>query len=473
MFCSWDEGVIETLKHSAEAAGLARKAVGYYDVQLLLEKNSSGDIGVADAIASVNVARNENADHVNDVIFRTVLNAPKVSRRDLLRSIPKILRVESDIPVVLKDVCGPRFRSCHYCRDACAYDAIRQDGDGIVIDNRQCVECGACARDCPVGAIQCPSLSDAQISAMLNEFSNVRWNHTERLLVLTCEIGMRRLSAEIRNGASLRLPIVPVVVPCIGSIASHHFLEGVLQGVRLVTVCPDPSCVNFKALAPMHKHILSYGSVLGEPKATAENTAIQHLVIETDDSITKRLSLFAEPEIHPDKLTEFAVGGRRNTTLSAIRLFHKDRGTDHVAPETSFLPLFDLTIKKDNCTFCELCQGECPDHAIKFVKDGESSTLMFNASLCGGCLICRDKCPEKAIVISRVTQFSNIVRTNVLEKARDEVAKCAVCGTPLGWKRAMEGLERKFSQAGYSEQMLKMLRLCHQCKQKALIGVNT
>jgi ferredoxin len=86
-------------------------------------------------------------------------------------------------------------------------------------------------------------------------------------------------------------------------------------------------------------------------------------------------------------------------------------------------------------------------------------------------MICEDKCPEEAISISRLFEFSGILRGDLSEKARDEVAKCVTCEKPLGSKRALASLERKFSQAGYSEQMLKTLRLCQQCKQRASIGI--
>ena len=471
VFCSWKAPVVEALRYSAEKAGLKRQAVSQYDIEFLLA--GSGDDGnvVASTIVLVNLARIEHADHVKDAVSRTVLSNSKVSRRDLLRSIPRVLRVESDIPAVLRDRCGPRFASCHYCRDACAFKAIKQNAEGLTIDGRLCTECGACARDCPVGAIQCPSISDAQILAMLNAFSKTEWKHDERLLVLTCEIGMRKFAAEMADRMSLKLPIVPVVVPCVGSIAGHHYLWAASQGIRLVTMCPDASCVNFKALAPMQNHVESYRRALGEQKVETGDPTIQHLALKRGDSIVDSVSGFAAAGVHHEKLSDLFGLGRRDTTLNAIRMLRTDGGKEDRLPRTSTLPFFDLAIDNDKCSFCESCQRDCPDQAITFEKDENSSRLIFDPSLCGGCMICEDKCPERAIAISRLSEFSGILHGNVSEKARDEVAKCAACGTPLGWKRGLVSLEKKFSQAGYSEQMLKTLRLCQQCKQKALIGI--
>jgi Pyruvate/2-oxoacid:ferredoxin oxidoreductase delta subunit len=470
VFCPWKAPALEALRDAVESAGLKRQAVSYCASEFLLGGYGYGGTDSASTIALVNLARIEHADHLKDVVFRTVLSSPKVSRRALLRSIPKVLRVESDIPAILRDGCGPRFASCHYCRDACDFKAIAQNAEGLTIDYRLCTECGACARDCPLGAIQCPSISDAQFLAMVKEFSEAGWNHDERLLVLTCEVGMRKFAAEMATGKSLKLPTVPVTVPCVGSIGSHLYLWAASQGVRLVTVCADTSCVNFKALAPIQSHVESYRRMLGERSVQAESSTIQHLSLARDGSIIDSLSQFAKATVHFEKLAELPWSGRRGTTLNAARMFRTDGGERDQLPLATTLPFFDLAIDGDKCTFCESCQRDCPDQAIRFAKDENSSRLMFDPSLCGGCRICEDKCPEKAIVIARLTGLSDILHGNASEKVRDEVAKCNGCRTPLGWNRALASLERKFSKEGYSEQMLKMLRLCQQCKQKALIG---
>jgi ferredoxin len=473
IFCPWKSQVIDGLRHAAENTGIAHQAVSHYDVEFLLGGKEYDDTDTASTIILVNLARIEHADHVKDAITKTVLGKSKVSRRELFRSIPRVLKVESDIPAILRGRCGPRFASCHYCRDACVFNAITRNAEGLIIDDRLCTECGACARDCPVGAIQCPSISDAQILGMVNAFSKAEWRHDERLLVLTCEIGMKKFAADMANRKRLRLPIGPTVTPCVASIASHHYLWAASQGVRLVTVCPDASCVNFKALAPMQNHLESYRRVLTERRMQAEGSTIQHLALKRDDSIVESLSVFAAAEVHHEKISELSGLGRRDTTLNVIRMFRTDGSKEDQLPFTSTLLFFDLAVDGDRCTFCELCQRDCPDEAITFAKDENSSRLMFDPSLCGGCRICEGKCPEKAIVISRLTDFSGILHGTVSEKVCDEAAKCTACGTTLGWNRGLASLERKFSQAGYSEQMLKMLRLCQQCKQKALIGIAT
>jgi ferredoxin len=469
VFCSYKAHVTEALRRSAEEARLPRQAVSLYDIEFLLGANGDNATNVASTIVSVNLAKVEQADHVKDATFKTVTSKPKVSRRQLLTSIPRLLQVESDIPAILRNLCGPRFTSCNYCRDACVFNAIRQNVEGLFIDNRICTECGACARDCPVGAIQCPSISDAQISAMLKEFSKAEWKRDQRLLVLTCEIGMKKFAAEMANRKPLKVPIVPVVAPCVASIAGHHYLWAASQGIRLITVCPETSCVNFKALAPMQNHVESCRRVLGEEGMRTESIRPQHLALK-DESIVDSVSMLAGTEVHHQKVSDLVGAGRRDTTLNAIKMLCTDASREEQLPQTSTLPFFDLAVEDKKCAFCEVCGRDCPDGAIKFAKDEDGSRLMFDPSLCGGCKICEDKCPEKAIVIVRLTEFRSIVHGNVSEKLCDKIAKCNDCGKPLGWERGLASLERKFSEAEYSEQMLKMLRLCQQCKQFRSVG---
>ena len=46
--------------------------------------------------------------------------------------------------------------SCGTCADECPVGAISEGGEIYVIDPDKCTECGACADVCPVGAIIAP-----------------------------------------------------------------------------------------------------------------------------------------------------------------------------------------------------------------------------------------------------------------------------------------------------------------------------
>ena len=51
---------------------------------------------------------------------------------------------------------------CTRCIDVCSTEAIRADGDGVLVEPQLCMGCGACATVCPSGAMTYayPSVSD-------------------------------------------------------------------------------------------------------------------------------------------------------------------------------------------------------------------------------------------------------------------------------------------------------------------------
>lgn len=460
---------IADLQYSIERAGLGRLAVGYLNSGLLWDAQSDeSSNGMASKIILTNLARLEHADYIERAVLKTVLGPAKISRRQLLRSVPRALRVESDIPITLNDRCDHRSATCRYCKDACPVSAISLTKDNVVIDGRLCVECGACARDCPIGAIQSPSISDAQTIATLTELSSESIGTEKRVLLLTCPIGFGKLLEESERGKHLGTGVVPVQIPCVASIGSMHYLWAASLAVELVTVCPDSSCRKTPATLPMHEHVSSARNVL---KALRDNkiATFEHLSLNVDDSIIDSVTRVVESTLMVGKLVGASVGPRRATTVDVVRRLAENGEGGTLSAKTR-LPFFDMEVDETRCTLCESCQKVCPDHAIEFVKNGESLSLLFDPSLCGGCMLCEGSCPEHAIAISRLANLSSILDGRKLEKASDENAKCERCGTILGPKRNLVILREKLSEQGSTESILRALNFCNKCKHLAVFS---
>jgi ferredoxin len=66
-------------------------------------------------------------------------------------------------PVYLKDVVTLRLdenkcTGCGMCMEVCPHEVFRMNSSHVVISSRDaCMECGACSRNCPVGAISVQS----------------------------------------------------------------------------------------------------------------------------------------------------------------------------------------------------------------------------------------------------------------------------------------------------------------------------
>lgn len=136
------------LQYAIEAAGLGSHAVSWADLAPFLGGElSERNIRQARGMILVNVARLQRAEYARNAVLRAVARSSKISRRELFRSLPRVLRVESDIPTMLVDRCGDRSRSCNYCIKACPVKAVSPAPRGVLINSDLCIECGACARE--------------------------------------------------------------------------------------------------------------------------------------------------------------------------------------------------------------------------------------------------------------------------------------------------------------------------------------
>lgn len=457
--------VMDSLRYEVERTGLGSLSVSYLDSNLLWRRETlTDDTDAACTTILVNLARLEHADHLKDAVLKTALTNARISRRQLVRSIPHAFKIESDIPIIVKDRCVHRSSSCNYCVKACPVSAISLTKESVTIDNRLCIECGACTRECPIGAIQSPSASDAQILAMLNTLSGNELKPHKRVLLLTCPAGLEKLASEAGEDRPLDPSIIPAAIPCIAPIGSIHYLWAASLGITLVTICPNTSCQKVAAVIAIQRHVESSKSLLNE--LGEDGAAIQHLNLTENDSVIHRILPLVSFAQVPLRKGMPLSGRRREATLNALKTLQEEKHSRFSRHDDGMLPFFDLAIDAEKCGFCGVCERDCPDHAISFIKNETSSSLMFDPALCGGCMICEKTCPELAVKVSRHGQLSEVVEGKKMTKVLDESVACERCGAPLGSKRSLTILEKKLSDQTFPDAIIRTLRLCVRCKSK-------
>jgi Fe-S-cluster-containing hydrogenase component 2 len=316
------------LFRTIEGAGLGRHAISWIPLATLLGAPKPSTANAADAIVSVNIAKLQRGDYIRNIVSRMLTRSSKLSRRQLFRSVPNVLRVESDIPIVLADRCGDRSKSCNYCIKACPVNAVSAGTTAVAIDDRVCIECGACARDCPIGVLQSASVSDGQMIAMLEALASKRSETNSRALVLTCPIGYDRLLNEGRGGKHLDAGIVPVQIPCVSFIGSVHYLWAASLGVALATVCPDISCKKVVGMFPLYQHVSSSKNllrVLGKDAVAS----VYHVGLHTNDSIVDIVSKALSTTLAVGVLTK--LSGRHQGSANRERRKHRDSRGQHAS----------------------------------------------------------------------------------------------------------------------------------------------
>jgi Fe-S-cluster-containing hydrogenase component 2 len=228
-----------------------------------------------------NYVRLQHADLARNPILRVVPKGSRISRRQLFRFLPRFMKIESDIPIVLRNECTGRSKSCDYCRRACPVKAISNSGDAVAINDQVSIECGACARECQTGAIQCPSVSGVQIISILNALSRAAIRAEKQVLILTCPMGSDRLLNECRRGKRLEAGLVPIQIPCVASVGSVHHLWSASLGVTLVTVCPDISCSRAVTTLPLNNHTLFSKKILENSKED-RSAMVHHIALDAN-----------------------------------------------------------------------------------------------------------------------------------------------------------------------------------------------
>ncbi len=63
-------------------------------------------------------------------------------------------------------------------------------------------------------------------------------------------------------------------------------------------------------------------------------------------------------------------------------------------PDTGSWKVFEPRIDHGKCIKCHLCWLQCPDNAIKIIKEGR---VAVDYGLCKGCGTCAEVCPVKCI----------------------------------------------------------------------------
>jgi ferredoxin len=458
--------VTEALRYSIEKTGLSGLAASYLDIRLVEGGRGADEIEVRSEIVQTNMARLQHAGLVKHAVMKTVLGSGKFSRRELLRSVRKVLKVESDVPVIMEGQCGVRSTSCSYCRDACLVNAISVAPDNVVVNDRLCIECGACARECPMGALQVPSVSDEQIMAMMSQLSGQKVEQDRPVLLLTCPMGLDKLANEVGESRAFPSDIVSAPITCVAVIGGVHYLWAVSLGVSVLTICPDISCKKAEAAVRLYRHVASSKNLI---RASTDNgsASLNHLTLTSQESMLDCISRTVGSNSATIPVAELTGASRRELFLDAVRRLRA--GNEKVKlPQDHTLPLFDVQVDAVKCTYCELCQKNCPDNAIEFTKNEGSASIMFDPSLCGGCMICERNCPQQAIHVTRLIELAPVLEKERLEKASDLIVKCERCGAVLGTSGSLAILKQKLFEQGASDAMLKALSLCSRCKHQTV-----
>jgi heterodisulfide reductase subunit A len=158
----------------------------------------------------------------------------------------KEIEVELTKAVVDDDECV----GCGACASACPFEAITWSDFGQPIVNVEaCTGCGICAATCPVAAMQLRLFRDEQVlPAIEGLLQPTKWleDRDEPVIVAFACDGAAGYAAEIAGQLGMKMPenIRVLKVPCSGRLDALHLMKAFNLGADGVAIfaCPEEQC---------------------------------------------------------------------------------------------------------------------------------------------------------------------------------------------------------------------------------------
>jgi ferredoxin len=357
---------------------------------------------------------------------------------------------------------------CTQCIDVCSAAAIRADGDGVFVEPRLCMGCGACATVCPSGAMSYayPSVSDLGRRLRLLLSTYAKAGGRDAALLLHAADGREAIARLARRGRGLPARVIPLEVHHVVSIGLDVWLAALAHGASQVAVMLSG------AEAPQYRAALSRQMELGDVIAGALGYQGEHFhLFDGTDTKAFEAALWSWPAaLAVRSAATFAFTNDKRTT-AALAIEHLAEHAPVPRKEIALPPASPygtIDVDRDACTMCLACVGACPEGAI--LDNPETPQLRFIEAKCVQCGICAKTCPENAITLTpRLNLAAAAKQPRVVNEAA--VFKCISCGKPLGTEKMIANmLGRLAAHSMFAEPgALDRLKMCADCRVRDLM----
>ncbi|MBI2329170.1 MAG: 4Fe-4S binding protein [Chloroflexi bacterium] len=404
--------------------------------------------------------------HQNRLKLRFVKPEGKISRRELLKLVLPRYEV---IPFIEPALCRGN-KECGLCLATCPLQAIKVEGDEVIIDTTLCTGCGACTVTCPPRAIVYPTFSLERLdkemeSALLPQGTLLE----SRIIALICQ---NCLPAPDKDSASqLLLPpnVRGLKIPCLAMASPWLLLRAFDRGAQGLALIANRKC-----------------SVKLDPNIWQENVRFVQSLLECWQIEPQRIRAFAmADDFHKvvPELDQFAqemaplaptpLGLAEPTALPGDGLLlpalikglaDKVGGSAKGAVVAGLVPFGKLEVGAQ-CSGCGLCALDCPTEALTASASAETDSyqLLFRHDWCVACGRCVGVCPEKCLQLGRILELDRIDSPAAV-LFEDRIARCRHCGSIIGSRAMIEKLQAKLLVMG--EAFTAQLELCPACKVK-------
>lgn len=288
--------------------------------------------------------------------------------------------------------------SCQACARACPVGALELTDDALTLDGIACDGCGLCTPVCPQAAIQ---------------------------IAPPCE--------PLAQGASVRVwacervaPAGVGVMPCIHALGLGEILADWRDGVRSYAVATSEcaSCDRMRRgysadafqdrVAAVNRLCLATGG---------DAIAVNRVSFDVWEHAKRAAMKAREALQRPNRRAFFQIFQppplvpQENSAAA-----WQPPGTLVPARSGSLLP-WAITLDAARCTGCNVCANVCPNQAIRLEAEPVLGYVL-DAKRCTGCRICVDTCEEEAVRLDEMTAPSQ-------DKFELIEITCSLCRNPF------------------------------------------
>lgn len=350
----------------------------------------------------------------------------------------RYVRLHSEAPLGLwRDACLPlnfSYLECHACERACPVGALRVEGNALSLSDA-CIGCGRCAAACPTGALGVAGCTvPASVAADASAVHVDCW--------------------KVPRAQS---PAHTVRVPCLGGVAVSQWLALVLAADGRPVIALDRGWCQGCSAGGIGPHPAQ--GPLAEAAALLAAVGVQRSALPTLH--TRRLPIGKMPRAIPSADAEREVSRRdffgrlareataavvqtqenrptaedRRPTLrpGALRAPERERRLavlERLATRTGEgLParLFATLAVSDRCRNHRVCAALCPTGALRGYEADGAAGIAFDPLACIACGACERGCPEQALRLGPSAPGARLEATRL---TRHTVRECAACGRP-------------------------------------------
>jgi len=345
-----------------------------------------------------------------------------VSRKDLLRAHVNVFLEYIYKPVVDVETCMMLPR-CDLCIRSCPSKALDEKPPKVYYD--KCVNCGICYSICPVQAINPPQITPRSVDIFIKTVRS--FSEEPMYIIFTLFDKLKDLyftDLDIDHQPALIFPI-----QSINDLTPLNLLKFLFHGFTPV--------------------------LLGELDV--------YLRRSIRELLSLKMILTAErPEDLKNILRKKIIGKYKGASREirdyVLQIFNEYVEKDLVL---SFPGVGYVYVDDDKCTLCEACVRSCPTKALKILEYKDEIRLILSINRCIGCRECEYICPENAVKV--YWYYKKGSEEEVL--TRSKIARCVICGAPLGPEKMIRRIENRLRSLGDHE-AIKYVRICDKCKTK-------